>query len=66
MQIKRKKAPFFIKKNDYKGMKTINKTCKICGNIFTNGVMLSASAGLSGRRKTGAKSARAGSNNCNI
>ena len=35
LQIKRKKAPFFIKKNDYKGMKTINKTCKICGNIFT-------------------------------
>ena len=35
MQIKRKKAPFFIKKNDYKGMKIINKTCKICGNIFT-------------------------------
>ena len=34
LQIKRKKAPFFIKKNDYKGMKTINKTCKICGNIF--------------------------------
>ena len=35
LQIKRKKAPFFIKKNDYKDMKTINKTCKICGNIFT-------------------------------
>ena len=35
-------------------------------NSSRNGVMLSANAGLSGRRKTGAKSARAGSNNCNI
>ena len=32
---KTQKSAIFIKKNDYKGMKTINKTCKICGNIFT-------------------------------
>jgi hypothetical protein len=44
--------------------KTNRKVAK--WNSTRNIATLSAGAGLSGRRKTGAKSERAGSNNCNI